>query len=242
LRNFAFALYGWRGRDENAPGRFLSRLPFRERLSLMLTIYGRANSSNVRKVLWLCAELGLTDYERLDYGRGYKPTSSPEYAALNPNMVVPTLKDGDLVLWESNTQLRYLASKYGPDEIYPKELTTRARIEMWLDWQLSTAVHGIRHLFQGLHVKDEAFMDPEGLGEAHEQATRCMEILDAHLGEGDGYIVGDHLTIADTSLGMYVHRWFVLPIERRDFPALNRYYERLKERPPFQEWIVGQGV
>jgi len=208
----------------------------------MFTIYGRTNSSNVRKVLWLCEEIGQTDYERLDYGRGHKPCSSPEYMALNPNMVVPTLVDGDLVLWESNTQLRYLVDKHGPENFYPKDIIARVRVDMWLDWQLTTAIHGIRHLFQGLHVKDEAFTDTKGLEEAHKQATRSMEILDAHLAKDNAYIAGKNLTIADCSLGMYVHRWFALPIEREEFPALAAYYELLKKREPFQKWIVGQGV
>lgn len=208
----------------------------------MFTIYGRENSSNVRKVLWLCAEIGQTDYTRLDYGRGYKPCSSPEYVALNPNLVVPTLVDGDFVLWESNSILRYLASKFGPEEIYPKELMTRAKVEMWLDWQLTTALTGIRVLFQGLHVKDPAFTDPEGIEKAHAQATNAFGILNAHMEKGGQYIAADHLTITDCSLGMFVHRWFALPIERTAYPALAAYYERLKEREPFQKWIVGIGV
>jgi len=208
----------------------------------MFTIYGRANSSNVRKVLWLCEEIGRTDYERLDYGRGYKACSSPEYVSLNPNMVVPTLTDGDMVLWESNTILRYLSSKHGPDEIYPKELVARAKVEMWLDWQLTTALGGIRQLFMGLQVKDEAFTDPAGLEKAQELATTAMCILDAHLAKGGKYVAADTLTIADCSLGMFVHRWFSLPIERQAFSALDAYYQRLKERGAFQKWIVGQGV
>jgi glutathione S-transferase len=69
-----------------------------------------------------------------------------------------------------------------------------------------------------------------------------MGILDAHLAKGSKYIAGDKLTIADCSLGMFVHRWFALPIEREDLPSLAAYYERLKEREAFQKWIVGQGV
>lgn len=208
----------------------------------MFTIYGRANSSNVRKVLWLLAELDIDDYERLDYGRGYTPCDTPEYLALNPNKVVPTLVDGDLVIWESNSILRYLATKHGAGAIYPSELVARTRIEQWLDWQLTTAITGIRNLFQGLHVKDPAFTDAGLLEKAHAQATHAMGILDDHLGTQGGYIVGDALTIADCALGMYVHRWYALPIERKDYAALAAYYERLKERAPFQTWIVGQGV
>ena len=208
----------------------------------MFTIYGRANSSNVRKVLWLCEEIGQTDYQRLDYGRGYKDCSSPEYVELNPNMVVPTLVDGDLVVWESNTQLRYLVSKFGFEEFYPIDIAARAMVDMWLDWQLTTLLNGIRNLFQGLHVKDEAFTDPKDLKNALKEATRSMTILDAHLAGDNAYVAGRHLTIADFAIGMFVHRWFALPIDRQDLPALASYYELLKQREPFEKWIVGQGV
>ena len=209
----------------------------------MFTIYGRANSSNVRKVLWLLAELGIDDYERLDYGRGYQPCDTPDYLALNPNAVVPTLVDGELVLWESNTQLRYLAGKEGRDDLYPADIVARAKIDMWLDWQLSTSLVGLRVLFQGLHVKDPAFTDPKGLDKALIHANKTYGgLLNDHLANGSAYIAADTLTIADCALGIYVHRWFALDIERPAAPALATYYERLKEREPFRTWIVGQGV
>ncbi len=178
----------------------------------MFTIYGRPNSSNVRKVLWLCEEIGQTGYERVDYGRGFKPIDSPEYVALNPNMVVPTLVDGDFVLWESNAILRYLATRHGPEEIYPKDPAVRAKVEMWLDWQLTTLLTGVRLLFQGLHVKDPAHTAPEQLESAGKLATCSMEILDANLAVPGGYVAGDTLTIADCAIGMFVHRWYTLPI------------------------------
>ena len=65
----------------------------------MLKIWGRANSINVQKVLWCCGELGLR-YERIDAGNEFGLTKSPEYRALNPNALVPTIEDGDFQLWE----------------------------------------------------------------------------------------------------------------------------------------------
>lgn len=207
----------------------------------MFTIYGRANSSNVRKVLWLCAELGLDDYERLDYGRGYTPCDSPEYVKLNPNKVVPTLVDGDLVVWESNTIMRYLAMKHGPETIYPTDLAARTRVEMWLDWQQTTLLPGIRDLFMGLVVKLAPHNAPETLETNRKQTAAAMEVLDAKLDSG-GYAAGGDLTIADCAIGMFVHRWYALDVERPDLPSVAAYYERLKARGPFQEWIVGLGV
>ena len=75
----------------------------------MLKLLGRKTSGNVQKVLFLLEEIGVP-YAREDYGRQFQNTATPEYLALNPTSKVPTLVDGDLVVWESNTILRYLAA------------------------------------------------------------------------------------------------------------------------------------
>ncbi len=78
----------------------------------MLTIYGRATSSNVQLVMWAVGELGLA-HERLDYGHVHGGIDTPEFRAMNPRGLVPVLRDGDLVVWESCAILRYLAARYG---------------------------------------------------------------------------------------------------------------------------------
>ena len=78
----------------------------------MLRVLGRANSINVQKVMWCCAELGLA-VERVDIGGPFGGNREPEYLEKNPNGLVPTLEDGDFVLWESHSIVRYLAGTYG---------------------------------------------------------------------------------------------------------------------------------
>lgn len=207
----------------------------------MFTIYGRPNSSNVRKVLWLCAEIGQTDYKRLDYGRGFEPCDTPEYIKLNPNKLVPTLVDGDLVIWESNAILRYLAAKYGDDSFYPKDLAARAVVDQWIEWQTTTSNVGIRNLFFGLIVNDPDSADKDFIANAHAQASEAMALLDARLADTGAFVAGDNLTIADCALGIFVHRWFSLPIDRPDLPALAAYYDRLKSRKPFEDIVVAGG-
>ena len=80
----------------------------------MLTIYGRATSSNVQVVMWLGGGLGLS-HERLDKGHVHGGLDDPEYRRINPHGLVPALKDGDVEMFESSAILRYLASKYGAD-------------------------------------------------------------------------------------------------------------------------------
>src|SRR5712672_1064893 len=78
-----------------------------------LTIWGRANSVNVQKVLWCAEELSLS-YRRIDAGMAFGRNTEPDYLAMNPNGRVPTLVDGDFVLWESNSIMRYFALAHGP--------------------------------------------------------------------------------------------------------------------------------
>ena len=91
-----------------------------------LRILGRANSFNVRKVLWVCDELDI-DYTREDWGRGFRPTTEAEFLSINPIGLVPAVIDDGHVLRESNTIVRYLSTKYGGDALYPKDpITTGA--------------------------------------------------------------------------------------------------------------------
>src|SRR5690242_10069587 len=86
----------------------------RAREEQLLRILGRKNSFNVRKVLWICGELSIP-FVREDWGRGYTPTSTPEFLKLNPIGLIPCVVDDGVVLRESNAIVRYLATKYGPD-------------------------------------------------------------------------------------------------------------------------------
>ncbi len=207
----------------------------------MFTIYGRPNSSNVRKVLWLCAEIGQTDYKRLDYGRGFESCDTPEYAKLNPNKLVPTFVEGDLVIWESNAILRYLAAKYADETLYPTDLAKRAVVDQWMEWQTTTSNIGIRDLFFGLIVKDPSATGDDFLAKARTQATQAMTLLDAQLADTGAFVAGNDLTIADCALGIFVHRWFSLPVERADLPALAAYYDRLKTRQAFEDTVIAGG-
>ncbi len=97
-----------------------------------LRVLGRQSSINVRKVLWTCEEIGI-DYVQEDWGTGFASTSTPEFLALNPNGLVPVIDSDDGILWESNTICRYLASRYGRDDLLPPSPWKRALVERWMD-------------------------------------------------------------------------------------------------------------
>jgi glutathione S-transferase len=201
---------------------------------VMLKILGRANSFNVRKVLWLCDEIGLP-FEREDYGRGFRPTNTPEFLKINPMAQVPAVIDGQFVLRESNTIVRYLAAKHRATHLYPDDLQARALVEQWMDWVAYDVTHALRGAFLGGQLREKPWDNPWFVAQGRRDLTELMALLDRHLAKSGAYVLGDGFTLADIPVGLVVNRWFSLAeLERPDFPALAAYYERLTERPAFR--------
>lgn len=191
----------------------------------MLRILGKASSINVRKVLWTCDEIGLT-YERHDHG--------PELAR-NPNGLVPVIVDGDFVLWESHTILRYLVGRYGSSALLPHEPRQRAEVEQWIDWQATDLNSSWRYAFMTLVRRDPAFDDPRQIAASTATWNRMMSILDARLAATQAFVAGTDFTLADIPIGLSVNRWLMTPMERPVLPGVRAYYERLSERPAFMK-------
>jgi glutathione S-transferase len=198
----------------------------------MLKVLGRPNSINVRKVLWLCEELGLP-YRHEPWGLGDLSLQSPEYRALNPNGLVPVLCDGDFVLWESNTICRYLAGREGRSDLLPTEPAARARVEQWMDWQASELNNAWRYAFMGLVRKSPAHQDPTAIQASLQQWQRHLQIAEDVLAQSGAYMTGAAFTLADVVIGLAVQRWFMTPFDRPALPAVAAYYERLSTRPGY---------
>lgn len=206
----------------------------------MLKVLGKPSSINVRKVLWTCAEIGLP-FEQESWGAGFRPTEVPEFLALNPNAMVPVIKDGDFVLWESNTICRYLASKHGRADLLPARPMERARVEQWMDWQAGELNNAWRYAFMALVRNSAMHTDPLAIASSVESWNRHIGILDRQLSQTGAYAAGPDFTLADIVLGLSVNRWLMTPMTRPEYPALSAYVERLRRREGFQEYC-GNGV
>lgn len=203
----------------------------------MLTLWGRKNSINVQKVLWTLAELGL-EWERIDAGGAYGRTDEPAFAALNPNRKVPVLVDGPTVLWESNTILRYLAAAYDPGHrLLPADPAARARIEMWMDWQVGTLWTALRPVFIGLVRTPEAERDTAALAAGAAECGALFGLFEGWLEDRD-YLGGAAFGLGDVPLGCTAWRYFSLPIERPPLPRVEAWFERLRQRPAFAEQVM----
>jgi glutathione S-transferase len=200
----------------------------------MLKIYGRANSINVRKVLWAAEEMGLP-FEREDWGRGYRPTSEPDFVKISPFGVVPVVDDEGFILRESNTIVRYLATKHNRADLFPTDLRTRATVESWMDWANTELMTGVRPVFHGLVVKNPAFQAPDVIAAGAKEWAKQMQLLDNHLSASGPYVMGKNFTIADIPAALVVNRWFAIEFEKPVFKTLTAYYDRLAMRPAFRK-------
>lgn len=197
----------------------------------MLTIYGRTTSVNVQVVMWAVAELDL-EYRRLDYGEIYGGVDTSEFRAMNPNGKVPVLTDGDLVMFESQAILRYLAARYGDASFWPETPAARAALDVWAEWTKTTFFPGIMTLFRPLVRDDPAQLDQAALDAGAARLRPLAEMLEARIGAGP-WLAGDSFTWADLAVGHVLPRYFGLPFDRADTPSLRAYFARLKDRPAF---------
>lgn len=199
----------------------------------MLKIYGRANSINVRKVLWMADELQLP-FEREDWGRGFKDTKQPDFLQRNPFGLVPVIDDDGHIMRESHAIVRYLASKHQRSDLYPTDLRARQEVEAWMDWAIADTAVPLRGAFIGGYINQPPFNEPWFINKGRDDLTALMTILDGILDRSGPFITGAQFTIADIPLGLVVNRWFSLFPDGPKLAALAAYYDKLSERPAYQ--------
>lgn len=194
----------------------------------MYKLLGRATSGNVQKVLFLLEELGV-QYERVDYGRDFKNTTTPEYLAMTPTAKVPTLVDGDLSIWESHTILRYVATKEKATGLYPTDPAKRTQVERWMDWMLAS----LNPVFLAGFRDAKKPAEERGADTAKNLAAE-LKILDGQLAKSP-FVAGGELTIADICLGPVVRRCVAFPFDLPATPNVAAWLEKLNARASFKK-------
>jgi glutathione S-transferase len=204
----------------------------------MLKIWGRNTSSNVQKVMWAIGELGLA-HERVDIGGKFGGNKEPTYLAMNPNGLVPTLQEGDLTVWESNTIVRYLAARYGAGKLEPADWKSRSLASQWMDWQLSVLGPAITPAFWGLIRTPPEQRDQTAIAASQAKTTEAMKILDAALAKVP-YVAGTAFSMGDIPVGIMAYRFRQLVPdvpERPPLPNFERWYKEIAKRPAFKEHV-----
>ena len=201
----------------------------------LIALWGRLSSCNVQKALWALEEVGV-DYERIDAGGDWGGLDDPAYLALNPHGRIPTLVDGDTVVWESDAIVRYLAARYGAGSLWPETPKARAAADQWMAWTAASLYPDWIELFWKLVRTPLAKRDPDTTARLLAATAKRFEVLDRHLKTG-GYIAGNTFTMADIPAGMMLYRWFEMDIVRPDTPHVEAWYARLRERPAYRKAI-----
>ena len=202
----------------------------------MLKIWGRVNSINVQKVMWAVAELGLP-HERTDAGGAFGGLDTASYKSINPNSRVPTIDDNGVIVWESNTVVRYLAARYGAGKLWPVDPGHRSEADRWMDWQQTTIAPDMFPVFWGLIRTPPEQRDLGLIAASAERLGQAMTILDGHLADRP-FVAGDALTMGDIPVGCACWRYANLDVPRPDLPNIAAFRTRLESRAGYRAQVM----
>ena len=200
----------------------------------MLTVYGRKSSANVQKVRWICSE-GNLEFKTEIVGGKYGGLTSPEFIRLNPNSTIPVLKDGDFILYESNSIIKYISDKF--DILRSDSQEKIALNNQWIDW--SSSVFGLNCSTYTAHniLLPIGQRNSNLASDAKKKIRLCFELLNTQL-EKTNYLLDNELSLADIPIGCWIHRCVVLNLEISEFKSLENLYNHLKERNAFQTAVI----
>ena len=203
----------------------------------MLKIWGRRSSINVQKVLWLVGELNMP-YEHIPIGGSLGGLDDPHFLAKNPHGHIPVIEDGDRVLWESHTILRYLAARSPISGFWSTDPWARSRVDRWMDWsQTALQPDFITGVFWGFYRTPDSLRNWPAIEESIRNCDRHMSLLNDWLGE-QAYICGDNISLADIAIGTLLYRYFLVEVPRPPLPKVERWYSRLCNREPYQKGVM----
>src|SRR5713101_7882412 len=207
---------------------------------MTIELYVFPPSPRAFKVMAVANHLGIdTTLRMLDLIKGGQ--KSPAYAALNPNMRMPTLKDGDYVLWESNAIGQYLAGKKPQSGLLPTDEKGRLDVTRWQFWDLAhwdptCAVFIFEHVVKPVVLKSGE-PDSAAIAKGTESFHRAAKVLDGQL-KGKKFVTGDRLTLADFSLGASMNLADMARYPVEPYGEIKRWHGTLRALPVWQRTLA----
>jgi glutathione S-transferase len=202
----------------------------------MLRIWGRRSAFNVQKAMWAIGELELP-HEHVNAGGAAGGLDEPWFQEMNPHGRIPVIDDDGLILWESNSIIRYLGAKYGDGKFWNPDPAERSLADRWMDWGLANAQRDFLDLFWGYYRTPEEHRDADYVAQRFKRCARNYQLLDQHLAS-QPYLAGEGFTMAEIPTGTTLFRYFEMDIERPNVPHVEAWYARLCERPAYQEHVM----
>jgi len=205
----------------------------------MLQLYGNPRSRAIR-CLWMLEEVGKP-YQLVDKSTRADDLQTSEYLRLNPNARIPTLVDGDVVLWESMAINLYLAQKYdGP--MHCKDAAVLGHAAQWSFWAMLEIEHLLLNLLEHRALLAEFSRDPSAIERNELLLKRPLKVLNDAL-TARGHLAGDGFTVADLNVASILVWGKMARLDFTAYPDLKRWldtclarpaYGRLRERPSRQ--------
>ena len=201
-----------------------------------MKLWGRSSAFNVQKALWLLGELHL-DFDHEQVGGAYGGLDDPAFLRMNPHGRVPVLRDGDAIVWESHSVLRYLAARYGAEPLWPADPAARSHVDRWMDWSLASLQPAFMRLFWGYFRTPPERWNRAGLQPAIDECDGFFRLLDGELAARP-YLAGADFTLADIPAGTALYRYFNMgqPVPRH--ANVDAWYGRLCAREAYRRVIM----
>jgi glutathione S-transferase len=203
-----------------------------------MKLYGFPMSPNSRRAQLALEELGIAyEYVTVDLMKGEQ--KAPAYLALNPNGRVPTLVDGEFILWDSHAIAEYLAAKHPDKKLDGTTPAERAEVAQWTYLNAAHFGPAFARVFAHTMRLPEDQRIPRVAEEGRAEATRVIGVLDQALRGRDGqpkeWLVASRITVADLAFGATLPFASMLGFDLSGYPSVASWLERLMARPSFKK-------
>jgi len=194
----------------------------------MLQLYGNSRSRAMR-CLWMLEEVGQP-YRLVEKSTRADDLQTAEYLRLNPNARIPTLVDGDLVLWESMAINLYLARQYGAGTLWPASVPDEGRAFQWSFWGMTEVEASLLQALMHRRILPEEQRDAAVADAAEAKLAGPFGVLDGAL-RGREYLLGGSFTIADLNVASVLSWATLAGLDLARWPQLAAWLARCTDRP-----------
>ena len=200
-----------------------------------MKLYGNDFSPNSSKVRFAANLMGIDyEFQTVDLAGGEQRTEA--FRKITPVGRVPVLVDGDFIIFESNSIMRYLALKV-ESPLYPKDLKKRCLVDQWLDF---SAIHMSAGAMSKIFFNTIVYKfingtkDENSLKEGRQFLTNYLSIIETQLSHGP-YVGGADLSLADLSILAILDPCEVVDFDLAAFPKVVAWRKKLQAQPFYQK-------
>ncbi|NP_001108460.1 glutathione S-transferase epsilon 4 [Bombyx mori] len=193
---------------------------------MVFILYKKDTSPPCRSVQMVLHELGIYDVELIEVNLPERDHLKEEFLRMNPQHTVPTLIDGDFIIWDSHAIVTYLVNRYAKnDTLYPKEPKQRAIVDQRLHFDTGVLFAILRATAEPVLYNNEKSFKQENL----EKMEAAYEFVEKFL--TSDWLAGDQVTLADICCVSTISSMNVIvPIDKKKYPKIISWLQRCSEQ------------